>query len=68
MERKDLMGQIDHFKEEITQLQEQLQETTNMVVQHKCMPVNELDTTDNVKNVTTADVSLLSYKIIQFKF
>lgn len=49
MERKDLIEQIDHFKEEITQLQEQLQDTTKMVLNHKCVSVQVMDAVDHGK-------------------
>lgn len=35
-ERKELLMQIDRFKDDITQLQIQLQETSKMVDQHEC--------------------------------
>lgn len=55
MERKDLLEQIDHFKDEISQLQEQLQETTQMVVNHKCIPTDDADNCDNVKIIQLSE-------------
>lgn len=60
MERKDLLEQIDHFKEEITQLQEQLQETTKMVVDHKCTPTKPVDTVDNIKLIEMSEIPYVS--------
>ncbi|KAJ8933982.1 hypothetical protein NQ314_013662 [Rhamnusium bicolor] len=39
-ERKELLKQVDYFKDEIAQLQMQLQETTKMVNEHKCSTKN----------------------------
>lgn len=61
-ERTDLLERIDHFKEEISQLQEQLQETTKMVVNHKCGPTEVPENFENVKIVDLVeapDVSIL---------
>lgn len=49
IERKDLLEQIDQFKEEVTQLQEQLQQTTKMVVEHECIPSEVIGTMDKQK-------------------
>lgn len=45
-ERKELLQQVDVFKEEISQLQEQLQETTRMVNEHKCVRETKQETVD----------------------
>lgn len=60
MERKDLLEQIDHFKEQVTQLQEQLQKTTKMVVNHKCMPTDVVDKFDNLKLIELSEGSKVS--------
>lgn len=60
MERKDLLEQIDHFKEEVTQLQEQLQETTKMVVSHECIPTDKVDKIDNLKLIELSEAPKVS--------
>lgn len=67
MERKDLLEQIDHFKEEIMQLQEQLQETTKMVEDHKCISVDHVDASNGVKILDlTPDVSYCNIVYIYY--
>ncbi|XP_030754420.1 A-kinase anchor protein 9-like isoform X3 [Sitophilus oryzae] len=55
-ERKELLNQVELFKEEIAQLQTKLQETAIMVKEHQCaVPQSDkIDKTDNV----TAPVNL----------
>lgn len=60
MERKDLLEQIDNFKEEVTKLQEQLQETTKMVVNHECMPSDVVDKFANLKLTELSEASKVS--------
>ncbi|XP_018561840.1 centromere-associated protein E isoform X3 [Anoplophora glabripennis] len=43
-ERKELLKQVDIFKEEISQLQKQLQDTTRMVNDHKCVKETKEET------------------------
>lgn len=64
MERKDLLEQIDQLKEKITQLQEQLQETTKMVIEHKCNVIAG-DTVDNALiNVSEKFYGRILHKLI----
>lgn len=64
MERKDLLEQIDNFKEEVTKLQEQLQETTKMVVNHKCMPSDVVDKFANLKLTELSEAPKVSVLVI----
>lgn len=48
-ERKELLQQVDVFKEEISQLQKQLQDTTKMVNDHKCIKETKENTASTSK-------------------
>lgn len=56
-ERRELLNQVDIFKEEISQLQKQLQETTRMVNDHKCIKETK-EETDSTSKVQTIKVSV----------
>lgn len=67
-ERKELINQVESFKDEIAQLQVKLQETSVMVKEHQCIPVknnqNSLEnvTQQNDKLEVEVEVSLIHFR------
>ncbi|KAJ8915115.1 hypothetical protein NQ315_000367, partial [Exocentrus adspersus] len=62
-ERRELLKQVDVFKEEISQLQKQLQDATRMVNEHKCVKDTAIeDQNEEVCNGTETSEPVLDLK------